>query len=104
MHDDMRLGELLRAHPKIMLQLFERALDKIQDSILAQPVSGRLHKKKKLRVRIDALPQSSETMKGTLPRTSDINKLVAVRGTVIRTGAPKMLEVRVPCYTNDDGY
>jgi DNA replicative helicase MCM subunit Mcm2 (Cdc46/Mcm family) len=79
-----------------MLSYFERALQIIQAKIVNQQLPGtsRLRMKTKMRIRIDALPQSSETMKGTLPRTSDINKLVAVRGTVIRTGQPKMLEVR----------
>eukprot|EP01129_Flabellula_baltica_P008747 TRINITY_DN3500_c0_g1_i4.p1 TRINITY_DN3500_c0_g1~~TRINITY_DN3500_c0_g1_i4.p1 ORF type:complete len:643 (-),score=116.25 TRINITY_DN3500_c0_g1_i4:309-2237(-) len=95
MQNDINLGRLLLSYPSQLLTHFNNALDVVQDrfSLLSQEgkTEQELIKKEKARIRISNVPSNKEA-KGTLPRSSDIGKLVAVRGTVIRTGLPKLLE------------
>lgn len=89
---NMQLGALLIRYPKRMLQLFDEAVSSFQDTLIIHNPRPGMKKKTKFHVRISNLPLNPETTKGVLPRSIDIGLLVAVRGTVIRTGPVKMLE------------
>lgn len=103
-----------------MLKLFDDAIYHFQSDVKEHhPLREQMTIKAKVHVRISNLPLNAETTKGTdhpprcdnithfnrtqqsliryiigvLPKSSDIGSLLAVRGTVIRTGLAKMLEV-----------
>eukprot|EP01124_Arcella_intermedia_P031020 TRINITY_DN6905_c0_g1_i9.p1 TRINITY_DN6905_c0_g1~~TRINITY_DN6905_c0_g1_i9.p1 ORF type:complete len:1068 (-),score=370.46 TRINITY_DN6905_c0_g1_i9:42-3245(-) len=93
----MHIGAFVLSHPKTMLALFDEAIGIVQDEILSlqgegEAEWGELTKKTKFHARISNLPANKETTKSVLPRASDIGKLIAVRGTVIRTEPIKMVE------------
>jgi DNA replicative helicase MCM subunit Mcm2 (Cdc46/Mcm family) len=92
---NMQLGALLIRYPKQMLPLFDEAVSRFQDTLLIHNPRPGMKKKHRFHVRISNLPLNPETTKGVLPRSIDIGLLVAVRGTVIRTGPIKMLEVGI---------
>jgi len=99
----MPLGTFLVHHPKKLLECFEKAVADVQNTVfpefLASWENGEIPdlawpptKKPKFHVRITNLPVNQDSTKGSLPRSCDIGRFVCVRGTVIRTGQPKMLE------------
>eukprot|EP01122_Echinamoeba_exundans_P014512 TRINITY_DN6592_c0_g1_i2.p1 TRINITY_DN6592_c0_g1~~TRINITY_DN6592_c0_g1_i2.p1 ORF type:complete len:977 (-),score=193.20 TRINITY_DN6592_c0_g1_i2:412-3177(-) len=93
---DPRLGALLRAYPRQIIRIFEDSIMLLQDRFIQHnPDKERpLYKKHKIRIRIDRIPYTVEMQKKTLPRSSDIGRLVTFRGTVVRTTTPKMVEFK----------
>lgn len=90
----MDLGTFVIHHPKKMLSYFDKAIFEQQDEMVkACDEVESYTKKPKFHARIYNLPVSAELTKGTLPRACDIGRFVSVRGTVIRAGLAKMLEV-----------
>jgi DNA replicative helicase MCM subunit Mcm2 (Cdc46/Mcm family) len=90
------VGQLLLHHAKYALVLFERGLQRAQEEIFAisaEDPASTYRLKKKLRARIYDFAVNQDPIKGCLPRASDVNRFMCVRGTVVRTGQPKMLEV-----------
>jgi DNA replicative helicase MCM subunit Mcm2 (Cdc46/Mcm family) len=95
----MNLGQIMVHHPKKILRLFDKAIEKSQPAIIefasqSSEIQDTLIKKDKFKARIFNLPVNQDPIKGCLPRACDVNRFMCVRGTVVRTGQPKMLEVR----------
>lgn len=95
----MPIGTFVMHYPRRMLHYFDKAIAEHQEDLLraleGMPDPDKTPTfKPKFHARIYNLPVSSEITKGTLPRACDIGRFVSVRGTVIRAGLAKMLEVR----------
>lgn len=99
----MPIGTFAIHYPRKMLHYFDKAIAEQQEDML-KALEGLTaddkipSRKPKFHARIYNLPVSSELTKGTLPRACDIGRFVSVRGTVVRAGLAKMLEVQ--CYAS----
>ena len=91
---DCNLGNFVLLYPNDALPLINEALVQLQREIKASDEFDEYSDgevKENIHVRFVDLPADESTLKASLPRASDIGKLIAVQGTVIRTGVVKML-------------
>ena len=87
------LAALLTTYPKEILPLFDEAIEEVQRAILSVSMDGYDNRSLKefCHARISGV--SLKAFKNvTLPRSSDVGSLVAISGTVIRTGSLKLME------------
>jgi DNA helicase MCM9 len=91
-----KLGTLLISYPTKAIPLFNEAAKVAQDELKAEEGGELINRKEGVRIRLYSLPLCEETTKPSVSsiRSSDINKFVAVAGTVIKTGPIKMLEYK----------
>ncbi|KAL0478058.1 DNA helicase MCM9 [Acrasis kona] len=89
---NIMVGSLLLAYPKDVLPHFDQAAREIQHLVLEDSLTFKY--KPNVHLRVHTLPLNPETTKPSVSaiRSADINKFIAVSGTVIRTGAVKMWE------------
>jgi len=95
---NMVAAHLLIKNPARLLPIFDEAICEVQRKWLeglppGEPKRKRWRAKPHCHARLTHLPANvPELRKAKLPRSSDVGHFVEVRGTVIRTGAIKMLE------------
>ncbi|XP_026857465.2 DNA helicase MCM9 [Electrophorus electricus] len=92
---NMEVGEYFNAYPSQVLPVFDCALHRVALSVSqsAQPQST-CTLKRNLHVRISGLPVCPELTREHIPKARDVGHFLSVTGTVIRTGATKVLEQR----------
>ncbi|KAL1916555.1 uncharacterized protein VTP21DRAFT_5746 [Calcarisporiella thermophila] len=92
-NSNLELGMLVTFHPAIFLPIFDRAAQKAQTNIMDHhPLRMDMIVKPFFHVRLRSVPGIREYSCDTIPRAKDVGKLLAVAGTVIRTGIPKTVE------------
>lgn len=95
LHTSQRLGSLLIAHASDMLSFFDAGILSAQKHVLEETDDPQeMIFKPFCHARLHNLPMCSEIAKPTVSsiRSNDINHFISVPGTVIRTGAVKMLQ------------
>ncbi|KAL1496295.1 hypothetical protein AB1Y20_016257 [Prymnesium parvum] len=97
LHANCALGTLLLHHAAALLPYFDDAILDVQHRLIGTH-EDRLFMsvKPSCHARLTRLPCCPETCKPTVSsiRTEDVNRLITVSGTVIRTGQIKMLQAR----------
>lgn len=104
LNSSQKLGSLLLAHPTYLLPLFDEAIRVTQQNFLEKndvniakkenvKYTGMIYKPN-CHIRLTDLPMCSQVTKHSVSsiRSADVNKFISVPGTVIKTGAVKMLE------------
>ena len=97
LHAKPVIGTLLLHHPAMLLGYFDEALQEAQQRIYDQHEDRNMMSiKKSLHVRPHHLPRCAELWKETVSsiRAANINGMLSVSGTVIRTGQTKMLQYK----------
>jgi DNA helicase MCM9 len=102
MWENAALGTLLLHQPTKLQQLFDDAVLEVQDRHLQALQEARdsdamfMTIKTLCHARMHQLPRCAQLCKPTVSsiRADDINRLISVSGTIIRTGAIKMLQSR----------
>ena len=101
LEENMILGTLLAHHPFDLQQYFDDAVVEAQRELMSQLPEEEcafdgLCVKESCHLRMHRLPRCSEMWKPTVTsiRASDINRLLTVSGTVIRTGIMKLIHQR----------
>jgi DNA replicative helicase MCM subunit Mcm2 (Cdc46/Mcm family) len=92
---DQILGNLLLLHSRETIQIFEEAAIQAQNDIvqrLSQQAEYELSVRERIMIRWHRLPYFNDVYKTSIPKSCDANKLVMVRGTVVRAQSPKLLE------------
>ncbi|XP_032829422.1 DNA helicase MCM9 [Petromyzon marinus] len=102
LESDMALGESVLALPSLLLPACDEALARAQAALLARRAgvddggggggAAALSVKPNVHARFTGLPQCPELSRERLPLASDAGRLLRVSGTVIRTGATRLLE------------
>ena len=101
------LGTLALHHPLRLQPLLDTGVREAQQQVLDalkekdpfNPAISFMTVKESCHVRMHSLPKCPEMCKPTVTsiRASDINRLISVSGTVIRTGSMKMIHQRREC-------
>ena len=87
-----QMAALLLAHPQELFPLFDSALVKAQEGVVAE-AGGRGTVKKNVHVRLASLQSCPELcLTAGLPLSSDVGRFLEVQGTAIRTGHPRIME------------
>ena len=97
LHTKPVIGTLLLHHPAMLLDYFNEALEEAQRSIMEHHDDQNfMSVKKSVHVRPHHLPRCAELWKETVSsiRAANINSMLSVSGTVIRTGQTKMLQYK----------
>ena len=92
---NLLLGTMVLHQPRELLPFFDAAIVALQRTLLeAHAERNMMTLKPSCHARLHRMPRSSELRKHTISsiRAADINKLIEVPGTVIRTGTVKMLQ------------
>jgi DNA helicase MCM9 len=89
------LGNLLLLKSRETMKIFDEALIAAQNDINERLVEekGKVHPR--LLIRWYRLPNFSETYRSKIPKSIDANKLLMVRGTIVRAEAQKLIEWEV---------
>ncbi|XP_062858615.1 DNA helicase MCM9 [Trichomycterus rosablanca] len=90
---NMEVGEYFNAFPGQVLSVFDDAL-RAAASAISQTESQRIPYalRRNLHVRVSGLPVCPELTREHIPKSRDVGHFLSVTGTVIRTGATKVLE------------
>ncbi|XP_046846241.1 DNA helicase MCM9-like [Xenia sp. Carnegie-2017] len=90
---NIELSECLVVNPKKLLPLFHRALRDCEKSIYGvHSLAEKMKIKKNAFVRLSNLPTCPELSRKTIPRSTDIGKLLSFTGTVVRVTSAKLVE------------
>lgn len=90
---DLTLADVLFFFPEQTMKLLTKTLaDVCQVVYKSHPLNAHMVLKQHLHARIKNLPMCSELCRERIPKSKDIGKFLAIDGTVIRTGAVKLLE------------
>lgn len=103
------MAQDLLLNPLIVLPLFDQGLLEAQSSIFAQSSASKQEKlliKPRCHIRISRLPLDKDCFKHTISgiRCQDTKRLISICGTVVRTGAIKMLETSREYQCNQCGH
>ncbi|RXG69107.1 DNA helicase MCM9 [Armadillidium vulgare] len=87
------VAEAILAYPVKMLTIFDAALTKGLSQLYDREISDRhLTLKLNVHVRLTGLPRYPELYRHSIPHSIDVNRILCLTGTVVRTISPKMLE------------
>jgi DNA helicase MCM9 len=90
----IRLGSLLLSYPEELLKTLESSILKVEKQIFEKENDENFRFKPYINARLFNLPLCSERTKNTVSsiRSKDVSSFISVPGTVVKTGAIKMLE------------
>lgn len=100
-HFDCALAYTVFHYPKLLLPVFEEALDELQRELQHHHTELERKWKRKAVVKVNchlrliSLPSVSELSKQTIAdiRSKEVNSLIQITGTIVRTGGIRMLEL-----------
>jgi DNA helicase MCM9 len=97
---DSALSHIVLYHPRLILPIIEESLMELQFALYQHPSfeekwGRRAQVKSHCHVRLVSIPSISELSKPTIGtiRSQEVSSLIQICGTVVRTGAVRMLEV-----------
>lgn len=86
------LGNLLLQQSRETLALFDEAVVVAQNDLISRLPNEPLQHHPRIYLRWSHLPPFPEVHRSTIPKSADANKLLMVRGTIVRAAMPNMIE------------
>lgn len=89
------LGNLLLSQSRETMALFDEAVIAAQNDLITRLKDPSLQIHPRIYLRWSHLPPFTEVHRSTMPKSVDANKLLMVRGTVVRAALPNLIEWEV---------